>query len=98
MEQYLDKTEITGKEIDNWRTNLKKPVRGKRVRINDFVIFGHLHKGFCNRDQYSLGVPSAKNYWAFPQNEGWIGLFGFGTFDDPWEPLIAIENPYKLIA
>ncbi len=96
MEQYLDKPEITGKEINNWRTVFVKPVKGKRVRKDDFLVAGHLHKGFCNRDQHSLGVPSARKYLSSPQNEGWIGLFGFGTFDDPWEPFIAIENPYKL--
>ncbi|PWI48461.1 hypothetical protein CEE45_06930 [Candidatus Heimdallarchaeota archaeon B3_Heim] len=96
MELYLDKPGITRKEIQNWRENLTKPVKGKRVRINDIIVSGHLHKGFCNREQYSLGVPSARNYWLSPQNEGWIGLFGFSTFDDPWESLIAIEDPYKL--
>ncbi|PWI46353.1 hypothetical protein CEE45_17260 [Candidatus Heimdallarchaeota archaeon B3_Heim] len=95
MEQYLGKQEITAKKVYNWRTNFSKPVNGKKVRISDIVVSGHLHKGFCNREQYSLGVPSARNYWLFPQNEGWIGLFGFSTFDDPWEPLIAIEDPYK---
>lgn len=95
MEQYLDKQELTGREINNWRTNLVKPVKGKRVRINDFVVVGHLHRGFCNRKGFSLGVPYAKKYWSSPKNEEWIGLFGFGTFDDSWESLIAIEDPYR---
>ncbi len=94
MEKYMDKKEIIKQDVQNWRTNFTKPVNKIKVRINDFIVSGHLHRGFCERKQYSLGVPSARNYWQSPQKEGWIGLFCFSTFDDRWDCFIAIENPY----
>jgi len=95
MKTYLDKQEITKQDVRNWRMNFKKPVKKIKVRIKDFLVSGHLHKGFCDRKQHSLGVPSAKNYWQSPQDEGWVGLFCYCTFDVKWDCFIAIENPYQ---
>ncbi len=95
IEQYIDKQEIREQDIQNWRTNFKKPVKRCKVRIGDFIVSGHLHKGFCERKRYSLGVPSVQNYWQSPKKEGWVGLFCFSTCDYQWDCFIAIENPYQ---
>lgn len=96
LEQFKDKKRITSEDIKQWRTDFKKKVEKKFVRKDDFVVSGHLHRGFCDRDNHSLGVPSVRNYWqSSSKNEyGWVGLFCYGTLDDYWEPLIAIEDPY----
>lgn len=97
LEQFKDKKRITSDDIKQWRAGFTKRVEKKSVRKNDYVVSGHLHRGFCDRDNHSLGVPSVRNYWQSSSKDdyGWVGLFCYGTLDDLWEPLIAIEDPYK---
>ena len=97
LENFKDKKRIRSEDIQQWRAGFSKKVEKKFVRKDDFVVSGHLHRGFCDRDHHSLGVPSVRNYWqsSLKDEYGWLGLFCYGTLDDPWEPLIAIEDPYR---
>ena len=96
LEPLMEKKVITDSDIDLWRSNLKYRVDGKQIRINDLLIVGHTHNiyGYCNRKGYTLAVPSFKKYWLSPQkNLGWLGLFYYGSPEDPWDWKIAIEKP-----
>ena len=95
LESLMANSRLSDLDIKNWRSNFILPIGGKRVRKDDIVILGHTHLGYCNRKQFTLAVPSVKKYWQSPLREklGWVGLFCFGSRDDPWDWNIAIENP-----
>lgn len=50
-------------------TNFTKPVNKSKVRINDFIASGHLHRGFCERKQHSLG------FIVLVASVAWISLY-----------------------
>jgi len=94
LEPYMNQ-HMTPEKVDKWRTNIKRPVMKKQIRKDDYVIVGHKHDGFLNREANSMGVPAMKNYLNSPQQDklSCVGLFCIGTEENPFDPFLAIEKP-----
>ncbi|MFW9855882.1 MAG: metallophosphoesterase [Candidatus Thorarchaeota archaeon] len=103
LEKFEEKAQLTKEDMTSWRGKLRynaleDNTTRKKVGIKDIVVAGHTHRlaGWCDRTRdNSLGVPPVRKFWeTTPQSkQGWVGFFGFGTYDEPSESLIAIENP-----
>jgi predicted phosphodiesterase len=88
---------LSDPEVHAWRAE-NKPL-GKKIRVspNDILIFGHLHKGYCNREEKTLAVPSIRTIHDSSQNNhlGSVGMFCFSQAHTPWDWDIKIEDPYR---
>lgn len=102
LEQFKGQKHLSDDDMTNWRESLSQRKDGKQQRQNsirseDILVMGHTHNlhGYCNRETKVLGVPPVRKLWEstpFSQ-KGWVGFFGFGTWDDAGDWLLAIENP-----
>lgn len=95
LESLMRKRGLMDSDIQKWRENLTRPVGGKLVRPHDVIIVGHIHRGYCNRKEYTLAVPSVRKILESASNRhlGYLGMFCFCANDDPWDWNIAIESP-----
>ncbi len=95
LESLMRKRVLLDSDIQKWRENLTRPIGGKLVRPHDVIIVGHIHRGYCNRKEYTLAVPSVRKILesASYKHLGYIGMFLFSTIDVLWDWNIAIESP-----
>lgn len=94
LEPYMNQ-HMTDEKVEEWRTNLECPVMNKKIRKDDYLIVGHKHDGFLNREANSMGVPAMKTYINSPLQDklSCIGMFCIGSEDNLYKPHLAIEKP-----
>ena len=95
VEPLMRKRVLQDSDVQKWRENLTRPIGGKLVRPHDVIMAGHTHRGYCNRKEYTLAVPSIRKILESASNRhlGYLGMFCFSADDDPWDWNIAIESP-----
>lgn len=95
LDPLMKKVVIEDTDVREWRTTLKRQVGGQWIRQQDIVIVGHTHRGYCDRKEFTLAVPSVRKILTHASNRhlGYVGMFCFSLEKDPWDWNIAIERP-----